>query len=236
MNKQLKILSIICSSLVTLVAYQNCSNNMSPLNLDSQSSASSYSASEIESAAMGVIQNNCTKCHNGNFAGGGIDYISDVAQLKYYRVVLPGEAAVSPFYTVLTSNQDHMSLLQQAQLDLIFNWIQTGMVATGPGVAPVKVPLGPSFNSISKNILQLKCTGCHGVNGIPRGTLDYRTYASFKNSGVFTPNNPAASLIVIAVGPNPKPGLDMPRGATMRLSPDEVKAISDWIAAGALDN
>ena len=234
MKNKLKIILLSCGILITLVGYQNCSNSMAPLDLDSVNS-SSNGQSALEIQALAVIQNKCTQCHNAQIAMGDIDYITAVSSLKYYRVVIPGEPTVSPFYTVLNQDPDHMTMLKQGEMDLLFNWIQVGMVAATPGIAPVIIPLGPTFASISRNILGPKCLSCHGSANPPRGTLDYSSYAKFTAAGVAIPGNAPASMIVIATGPNPKPGLAMPRN-NPSLSPAEQKAISDWIAAGALNN
>lgn len=229
MKNKLKLFLLGSGTFFTLIAYQNCSNSMAPLDLDSVN-ASSVSA--IEGQALTVLQNNCSGCHSPQYPYGDIDYITDVNSLKYYRVVIPGEPTVSPLYTVLTQNPEHMTLLRQDQMDLIFNWIQTGMVAATPGVAPVVIPLGPTYASIARNILGPRCLSCHSGANPPRGTLDYSSYAKLMASGVVSTANPAGSLIVIATGPTPKAGLSMPRNG-IALSAAEQKAILDWIAAGA---
>ena len=123
MKNKSKLTFIALSSLLTLLAYQNCSSKMTPLDLDSKADSGSsapLSVSQYESQALGVLQNNCASCHSAPAIDGGINYITDVNALKYFRVVIPGEPTVSPMYTVLTQNPQHMTLLNQSQMSLIF--------------------------------------------------------------------------------------------------------------------
>lgn len=233
MKNKLKLSFIAVSSLITLLAYQNCSNNMKPLDLDSTAAGSSsapLSVSEMESQALSVISNNCAACHSLPANDGGINYINDVNALKYFRIVIPGEPTVSPMYTVLTQDPQHMTLLRQAQMDLIFSWIQTGMSTTAPVSPPNIIPLGPTYAGIMRNIITPRCLNCHGGNN---GRPDFSTHARLLASGVVKPGDANGSLIVSAIGPTPVRRMP-PTGN--QLTAVEQKAISDWIAAGALDN
>lgn len=62
------------------------------------------------------------------------------------------------------------------------------------------------------------------------GTLDFRTYASLMASGTIVAGQPANSLLYQKVSSG-----EMPRGGP-RLGAAELKAINDWIAAGAPNN
>ncbi len=233
-NKSFKIILVSTFVLLNLIVFQNCSNNMTPMDLDEQ--ASNGGGSSVESLAVGIITNRCTQCHSPIVARGGIDYITDVAQLKYFRVAIPGQAAVSPIYTVLSSSDVHSSLLKPSEVQLIYNWVQTGMEATLPGQAPTIVALGPTYRSIYRNILASKCNSCHTGGNIPRGNLNFSSYSALMNGpGVVNPGNAAGSLLLQSVSKRPGDNQFMPQGG-QRLSASEIQAITDWIAAGALDN
>lgn len=233
MKNKIRLFTIAAASFITLLGYQNCSNNLKPMELNSSADSSSQlplSASALESQAVSVITNNCAACHSAPANDGAINYIHDVNALKYYRVVIPGEPTVSPMYTVLTQEPKHMTLLRQEQMNLIFGWIQTGMSNAAPVAPPNIVPLGPTYAGIMRNIIVPRCLSCHGGgNGRP----DFSTHARLIASGVVKPNDANGSLIMNAIGPTPNRRMP-PSGNA--LTAIEQKAISDWIAAGALDN
>jgi len=232
-SRMLKIILVSVSVMASLIAFQNCSNSMAPMDLDQQATL----GSTAESLAMGVLVNKCYQCHSPGVNMGGIDYITDVPSLKYYRVAIPGQAAASPLYTVLSDRDDHSSLLAASEVQLIYNWVQTGMEAAVPGSAPTIVPLNGTYQSIYKNIILTKCAGCH-INGgnFPRGNLNFTNYTTLMASpGVVVPNNASASLLYQAVSRAPGAAMFMPRGG-QQLTPAEQQAIMDWINSGALNN
>ena len=96
----------------------------------------------------------------------------------------------------------------------------------------------PSDASVSyaKNvmpILENSCASCHGVEQMKAG-LDLRTYqglmAGSSNGPVITPGNSADSFLVqqVVSGKMPKRG--------SKLTPEQIKTISDWVNAGAQNN
>lgn len=227
-----KIILVSLSVLGSLTAFQNCSNSMSPMDLDEQA----LLGSTTESLAMGVLQNKCYQCHSPGVNMGGIDYITDVPSLKYYRVAIPGQAAASPIYTVLNDRDDHSSLLAPSEVQLIYNWVQTGMEASVPGSAPSIVPLNGTYTSIYRNILLAKCASCHiNATTFPQGNLNYGSYTSLMQANVVVPGDAANSRIYQAVTRSPGVSKFMPMGG-QQLSPAELQAIKDWINSGALNN
>jgi mono/diheme cytochrome c family protein len=100
----------------------------------------------------------------------------------------------------------------------------TGAQSSGAGV---------SFTKNVMPILQNSCTSCHGTDQMKAG-LDLRTYKSLmagsSNGTVIVPGNSADSFLVQQVvnGKMPKRG--------SKLTPDQIKTISDWITAGATNN
>jgi len=234
-SRTLKISVLSFLVLAPLLAFQNCSNNMAPMDLDEQAAQGGVGGAggTTETQALGVLTNKCMNCHGPVASMGGIDYITDVPSLKYYRVAIPGQASASPIYTVL-STTDHSSLLAASEVALIYNWVQTGMEAATPGVAPTVLPLGPSYKSIYRNIISQKCITCHSGAGAPNG-LNYASYSTLMASGAVKAGDPNGSLFVQAVMRQPGQTSFMPKGGA-RLSAAELQAISDWVTAGALDN
>ncbi len=97
--------------------------------------------------------------------------------------------------------------------------------------APTAAPK-PAAISFSKDvlpILQSRCVQCHGGARTSAG-IDLRTYASLQAAQVVTPGKASASKLVEVVvnGLMPKQG--------PKLTPAEIKTISDWVDAGAPDN
>lgn len=233
-SRTLKIILVSAGVMISLVAFQNCSNNMAPMDLDQQALLGSTS----ESLAIGVLQNKCSQCHSPGVNMGGIDYITDVPSLKYYRVAIPGQAAASPIYTVLGYSEDHSALLSASEAQLIFNWVQTGMEASTPGSAPGIIPLAATFASIQRNIIGPKCASCHAnpLQPAPGGnSLNFSSYMSLMSANVITPGNAAGSLFYQSVTRSPGTARFMPSGG-QQLNSEELKAIMDWINAGAPNN
>jgi mono/diheme cytochrome c family protein len=92
---------------------------------------------------------------------------------------------------------------------------------------------GVSFANNVKPILANSCIDCHGGKQTKKG-LDVTTYeglmAGSIDGVVVVPGNSAESVLVklVAEGKMPKRG--------DKLTPEQIKIISDWIAAGALNN
>lgn len=76
-----------------------------------------------------------------------------------------------------------------------------------------------TYAFISANIMQPKCNGCHS---------GYATYTGLRS--LTTPGNPGQSLLYTITNSG-----NMPKGGA-KLSAGELKALSDWITAGALNN
>jgi mono/diheme cytochrome c family protein len=99
--------------------------------------------------------------------------------------------------------------------------------------APEASTSSVSFASDVMPILNNSCINCHGGDQTKAG-LDMKTYESLMagsfNGTVIVAGNSADSLLIQMVekGKMPKRG--------DKLTPDQVKLISDWVAAGALNN
>ena len=90
-----------------------------------------------------------------------------------------------------------------------------------------------SFAKDVMPIFENSCTNCHGTNQMKAG-LDLRTYKSLmagsSNGPVIVVGNSAGSFLVQQVvnGKMPKRG--------SKLTPEQIKTISDWINAGSQNN
>ena len=235
MKKQIKLITIGFSTLVLLIGYQNCSNSMKPMDLDASSesdSSGSYSAEQLNAKSMTILQNKCSACHSQSVSLGDINYITDLNSLQYYRLVIPGQAALSPLYAVLNNNADHSSLLSQNESQIIFNWIEQGLVTQPGGVAPPTItPIMPTYQSLASKVFVPSCTRCHNPTDKGRyGGVDLSTYTSVK--AYTNTTNPDISQLYMAV--TTKSNL-MPQGGAP-LTVEQKKALRDWMTDGALNN
>ena len=244
MRNQLKVFILAFSVLGLMTFYQNCSNGMAPMNLDQNSTdAANLSVGEAEVRSMSILQNRCAVCHNADLAMGEIGYITDINALQYYRLVVKYEPLLSPLYTVLQDDEDHMGLISQSENDTLYKWISEGLGSGGAGgvTPPTTVPLAATFASIRANILVPKCSACHtpnaGNNNMPASGLNMSTHQTFTTSkpGVIVAGSPGTSRIMPRIQ-STDPAFRMPRNAPAPLSPQEIQAISDWILNGALNN
>jgi hypothetical protein len=109
----------------------------------------------------------------------------------------------------------------------------------------------PTLSSLQAEYFNKSCSfsSCHGSTINPKGGLDLRDGMSFDAlvgvSALFgpgkqlvVPNDPDNSFLVQKVeGPADGEGEIMPTGVTKPLDPNcRIKALRDWIAAGAQDN
>ncbi len=114
---------------------------------------------------------------------------------------------------------------------------QEAAATTVPELTPTEAVVGESGEvSFSRDILpvlQSRCINCHGGQRTSEG-LDMKTYqalmAGSQNGSVVTPGDAANSLFVTlsAEGKMPKRG--------PKLTPAEIKLLTDWVNAGAPNN
>ena len=108
--------------------------------------------------------------------------------------------------------------------------VQTPTPTPMPGPNPTPVPPAnpaANFQSISANILNPRCVSCHSSSNA-RGNVKLDTYANaFKQVRAGAPNS--SPLYTASANGS------MPVGGA-KLTQAELKAISDWITAGAPNN
>jgi mono/diheme cytochrome c family protein len=112
--------------------------------------------------------------------------------------------------------------------------IDTAVRASDTALPATDAPVtGVSFSKDVMPILAKSCSECHGGKQMKEG-LDLRTYESLMagsfNGTVLVVGNSADSLLVqqLVNGKMPKRG--------PKLTPAQIKLISDWVDAGALNN
>ena len=88
-----------------------------------------------------------------------------------------------------------------------------------------------TFGATVQPILMQYCSACHNASS-PTGGLDATSYSGLvEQTDVVIPGDPEASVLVqfLEGGVMPPPGNPRP-------SDEEIAAIRDWVAGGALDN
>lgn len=119
--------------------------------------------------------------------------------------------------------------------------------------APDALPLEPTFASLRANVFGPKCAApCHSAidppGGLDLATDPYAALVGVDAAGRFcrdlglvrvVPGDAAASLayqkiIAKREGDDPVCGEGMPQGSRPALSDEEIAAIEQWIAAGAM--
>jgi mono/diheme cytochrome c family protein len=83
----------------------------------------------------------------------------------------------------------------------------------------------PTFAQIDQNIFQSKCVECH----TPSDTPDLTSYAGLMASAVIVPGSPSTSQLYLRVANHEMP-------PTEPLSDTDIRAVYDWILAGASDS
>lgn len=139
----------------------------------------------------------------------------------------------------MTESRTSFALL--ATMVFVANGVACGTIDSEEVMVP-RLPAGVSadgvdlsgeatFSGTVQPILLQYCSACHNVSS-PTGSLDVTSYAGLvENTDVVVPGDPDVSKLVQFVegGVMPPPGNPGP-------SDEEIAAIRDWVAAGALNN
>ncbi len=104
-----------------------------------------------------VFENRCFNCHNPDKAKGGLDlttYTNTMAGGASGEIITPGSAGDSRLYKSVTHSEDPAmppegDKLPKAELELIANWINTGVLETGSSTA--RKPKKPAFDLAVQN-------------------------------------------------------------------------------------
>lgn len=243
----------VALSLLSLVLVNCSATEMTGLNdsLSAQQDDSGIIGGPLESASVAiyeqtlfpVLRTNCAACHGVSQAP--LHSVSNV--LASHTTVLSNSlvdlSAPESSLIYRKINSGHQSFPQSVADELlvaIAAWSDQLAATAGevapevpaPTPAPVPVPapvvmLESTYASIRKLILEPKCISCHGA-AVARAGVRYDSYAATLQT--VTAGNPAGSAFYGAVESG-----NMPRSAP-GLVTNELTAISQWIANGALNN
>jgi mono/diheme cytochrome c family protein len=246
MRRQLKYLQISVTCGLIALFYTNCgfegSHTAGFKNLDSASgingSTGVGSGSATEQQAIGILSAKCLSCHGSN-GFGGISNILDIPTLIRTGLVVPESPDSSNLIQSVEANRmPPGSPLTASEKSLLREWVlgspgATPVATPTPIATPIATPtpavVVSTYASIASTILTPKCVGCHGPN-LARAGIRYDSYNASKLTVVV--NNINASRLYASCAP----GGSMPPSPAPRLTATELKKISDWINAGALNN
>lgn len=93
------------------------------------------------------------------------------------------------------------------------------LLLSGCGSSTAPTPLNGTYPVIQTRILTPYCVRCH---------TNFGEYSSLVSSGYVVPGDPLSSKLYLEVALG-----EMPKGGP-RLSDEQVMAIRDWVAGGAL--
>jgi mono/diheme cytochrome c family protein len=222
-----KFLVITGLGLFLILFYQNCSQS----HVDTGLSNGLTQQDVLQQKALGVLVNRCSSCHNADLKSGGID-VMNISEMLALGVVIPGEPAISLVFTQISGGAMPPSKsLAQADIDAIYSWIADGLKTTTTPIGlptPTTTVLEAKYASIYQNILKSKCLGCHNSNS--SNGVNFSSYNATMNTVQKT--LPMSSGLYTSVATR----RTMPKNAPGSLSAVEIKAIFDWITAGAINN
>lgn len=199
--------------------FQNCGQ---PTTLEFASSEDLSSSAGLESASLKILNTKCSSCHNPNSASGNLTDITNVAYLQWARQIVAGEPELSPVIIRITRGEmPPGEFMSGTDVDILKRWIASmDPQNLGPGGgAPVSVIIAPKYSVLAQVVFSPKCVACHANRNyklnsyteVLRSVTDGKLYDSLTR----TTNR-------------------MPQGGS--LTATELKAIADWIAAGAPNN
>ena len=222
-----KTIFVLTIALVPIVLFQNCGK---PTELSYSSSINLNSQAGIQDAAVQILNKRCAECHSNTNMNGNVGDLTNVEYDVYSRLVIPGEPEISPIITQVTQGLMPAGRpgLSGAEVEVLKSWIKgLNEDALGPGGGlPPPTNIDPKYSVLAAQVFSSRCVACHAGRN-----YKLNSYAEVLRTVV--PGNAANSLLyrAVTVGAN---GGKMPQGGA--LSSAQIKAIEDWINAGAMNN
>ncbi|MBX3176745.1 MAG: c-type cytochrome [Candidatus Hydrogenedentes bacterium] len=192
-----------------------------------------------------ILEATCYECHGAERQKGELRLDSAEAILKGGEMegasVVAGKPEESPLYKRTVLEADHPDImpakgdpLTSEQTEILKAWILAG--ATFDDAAPAPAAEAGVFESTIWPIFQERCVSCHGAES-QKGDLRLDSpEAILKGGEHYGPaivagkpdESPIRKLITL---PADDPDIMPAKGDT--LTPEQIQAISDWIAGGA---
>jgi len=221
-------ITVMILGLIPLFFFQNCGK---PTALEYNSALDLDSQSGVQNAAVQIINKHCSSCHSVTNMSGNVGDMTDIEYVTYSRLVVPGEPELSPIISQISQGlmpAGGRPALSGAEVDVLKNWIEgLNEDALGPGSGPpVPVVIDPKYSVLAAQVFSTRCVGCHA-------NRNFRLNSYNEILRTVVPGNAANSLLYqsITVGAG---GGKMPQGGA--LTSAQIKAVEEWINAGAMNN
>jgi len=186
----------------------------------------------FQTQVLPILVSNCamSNCHNAADHKEGI-ILDSYANVMATGDITPGRAGNSEIYEVLIESdpEDRMPLspaspLTNAQIDLIYTWIEQG--ALNNTCSNSCDTTNVTFSGTIFPMMQNSCTGCHSGSN-PSGQIDLSNY---QNISAMAINGRLLGSVKRDPGYSP-----MPRGGN-KLPDCQIDQIRIWIQNGTLNN
>ena len=177
-----------------------------------------------------VFQSKCISCH-GNSGGVNLEsYGATYQQL---------DAIKKTVFKTKTMPKAPFSALNQEQLEILTAWIEAGgpEKPLGGGTTkpePEPTTIQPTFPSIKKHVLELKCISCH-MAGQSAARIPLVTKEDLKDSplDLIVPGEPEESGLMIVLESGARKFMPPVDSGISPLTEEEKNAIRIWIQNGA---
>ena len=178
--------------------------------------------------AQAIFNPKCVCCHGTSGCGGA----PQSPFLDSYANVLANIGGVKRV-VFETHTMPKRGVLNDREMSILWSWIEIGSPQNSPGT--IAIPLGPTYESIDKNIFQPRCIICHSPGNPGKRVL--LTKDELLNSPLLLviPGNPDESGLVVAVERADEKRMPPAKEGKLQLNDVEKRAIRDWIQNGAQD-
>jgi len=252
--KLARIVAFASFSTVVLLTYQNCGGGFETLekNFGDLAGSSDLGSVDLKSQALNIMDKNCKSCHGTtNLSGTTFDYATDLNKIAASNLVVAGQPNNSLIYQRIAEGSMPPGLpLPSDQQRIIADWITSlaqptptptltpaptatptptptvtpvPTVTPIPTVTPTPTPVNTATYTYVYNNLLFQCAQCHGGAG-GHYLTNYNEFQS-----IIVKGNPDSSQLYFVLSTGKMP-LGNPASA------DLVKAVYDWIKAGAPNN
>ncbi len=225
MRKLLKIALLIVS--VSSCNYKIEKKSLNELISVSEELRRSVSYSQVKSE---VFQSKCIACH-GNSGGINLESYSGAYQNL--------QAIKKSVFNARTMPKSPYSALSQRQSEVLLAWIEAGGPEKPLGGGEVEPepepkPIEPTYPSIRKHVLEMKCISCH-TPGESAGRIPLVTKQDLLDSplDLVVPGEPEESGLTIVLEPGARKFMPPRDSGISPVTEEEKNAIRIWIQNGA---
>lgn len=199
------------------------------LNDDIRPSAEMISKVSYQEVMNTVFLPKCISCHgdkggvNLETYGSARQFLDKIRQSAIEQRTMPKAPTPS-----LTRNE----------LLVLAAWIEAGgpEMPKGGGPAPVPVELEPTYESIKKLVIDVKCMTCHSPGGKAKN-IPFATKSDLIDSPleIVVPGSAEESMFVIVLKDGARKPMPPPDSEMTPLTPEQIQIIEEWINNGAKD-